>query len=126
MDLRLDDNQDLVFYDNDLQLTTTVAESLAQRLKVKLLTFYGEWFLDEDYGIDYFGSIFGKNRSKEAIDTIFQEAVLSEKDVTSIVYFKSHIENQGRIYKLSFSVTTNDSAEAIPVDLKMGVSPWLD
>ena len=46
------------------QLTTPTSENLAQRLLIRLRTFRGEWFLDENLGIDYFGQILGKNRNK--------------------------------------------------------------
>ena len=117
MDIRLDDNHDIAFNGKDFKLTGTVAESLAQRLKIKLLTFYGEWFLDSTEGIDYYGSIYGKNRSKQAIDTLFMTKILEEDDVTSIASFESEIDKVTREYNLSFNVLTTDTSETVPVGI---------
>ena len=121
MDILLDDNHDISFSGKDFKLTSSVAESLSQRLKIKLLTFYGEWFLDATEGVDYYGSILGKNRSKQAIDSLFMKKILEEDDVTSITSFESHIDKEIREYSLSFSVVTSDTSEAIPVGIVVEV-----
>ena len=117
MDILLNDDHDISFNGKDFKLTASVDQSLAQRLKIKLLTFYGEWFLDSTEGIDYYGSIFGKNRSKQAIDTLFMNKILEEDDVTAISSFESSINKETREYSLSFSVLTTDTSEAIPVGI---------
>lgn len=116
MDILLNKSHDLEFSGGDLSLTTNESQSLAQRLRVKLLTFRGEWFLDTNEGIPYFESIFGKNRAKQTIDVIFKRAILAEPEVISIVSFNSTI-NPNRIYELRFTVRSSNSEESIPVDL---------
>jgi len=88
--------------------TTTTSENLAQRLKIRLLTFQGEWFLDNTLGIDYFNAVFGKNKSKQSIDTIFQSEILKEKEVIQITKFESSLDRVNRKYSLSFEVRTVD------------------
>ena len=97
---------DLV-YDNS-RATTTVnqADSVAQRLSIKLKTFKGEWFINTDTGIPYYQEIFGKVRNKQTIDAIFQKAILEEPDVLEIVEFSSSID-VGRTYSLIFRVRTS-------------------
>ena len=90
------------------EFTTSTSENLAQRLKIKLLTFFGEWFLDGTIGIDYFGQIFGKNRSKQSVDAIFQAEILKEKEVLQITSFNSTLNQQTRVYSLVFEVKTRD------------------
>lgn len=90
------------------QFTTSTSENLAQRLKIKLLTFFGEWFLDGTIGIDYFGQVFGKNRSKQSVDAIFQAEILKEKEVLQITSFNSTLNQQTRVYSLVFEVKTRD------------------
>lgn len=116
MDIKLNTDHDLDFDGEDLKLTSTESESLAQRLKVKLRTFKEEWFLDVDEGIPYYQSIFGKNRAKETIDIIFKNAILAEPEVVHILSFNSTISPQ-RIYHLSFTVLSENGGEGIPVDL---------
>ena len=90
------------------QFTTTTSENLAQRIKIKLQTFFGEWFLDGTIGVDYFGQIFGKNRSKQSVDAIFQSEILKEREVLQITKFNSTPNQQTRVYSLVFEVKTRD------------------
>lgn len=116
MDIQLNDDHDIDFDGKDFKLTPTESKSLAQRLRVKLLTFRDEWYLDVNEGIPYFQSILGKNRAKETIDLIFKNAILSEPEVLHIISFESEITPQ-RIYKLRFTVRSRDDDEGVPVDL---------
>jgi len=90
------------------EFTTTTSENLAQRIKIKLQTFFGEWFLDGTIGVDYFGQIFGKNRSKQSVDAIFQSEILKEREVLQITSFNSTLNQQTRVYSLVFEVKTRD------------------
>lgn len=116
MDIKLNSDPDLEFDGHDFKLTSTESESLAQRLKVKLLTYQEEWYLDVEEGIPYFQSILGKNRAKETIDLIFKNAILSEPEVVNIISFESTISPQ-RIYQLRFTVRSLDGDEGVPVEL---------
>jgi len=117
MDIKLSTlDHDIEFDGSDFTLTQTESEGLAQRLRVKLKTFAGEWFLDVNEGIPYYESILGKRRAKETIDIIFQNAILEEPEVISLSSFESEITPQ-RIYKMRFTVRPSDGDEGIPVDL---------
>ncbi len=116
MDIKLNGNHDILFDGTDCELTKVETESLSQRLKVKLMTFQGEWFLDVNEGIPYFQSIFGKNRAKETIDAIFKRAILGEPEVLSILSFYSEITPE-RHYQLQFTVKSSSGEEGVPVEL---------
>lgn len=110
-DMRLDDdplspNYGDVIYDNS-RATTTVdqADSVAQKLQIKLSTFLGEWFINTANGVPYYQEIFGKVRNKQTIDLIFQQKILEEPDVVELTEFTSDISN-GRTYTISFRVRT--------------------
>lgn len=117
MDIKLTSDHDLDITSGDFTLTETESESLRQRLVIKLLTFQGEWFLNQNEGIPYYQSILGKNRAKETIDTIFKTAILNTPDVISLDSFQSSIDNRTRAYSLSFRVRSNNANEPIPVEL---------
>ena len=69
MDILVDeDTHDAIFINGATPVTVGVNDSLKQRLKIKLLTFQGEWFLGTGYGTPYFQQIFGKGRSRGSID----------------------------------------------------------
>lgn len=120
MDLKLNGDHDLLFVDNDLVLTETESESLAQRLVVKLKTFQGEWFLDQFEGIPYFQSIFGKNRSKEAVDAIFKRAITDEPEVASLISYQSTLDNFSRGLSVTFEVQSVNDNEPTLITAQIG------
>lgn len=89
-------------------LTQTTSENLAQRLQIRLLTYKGEWFLDSTIGIDYFGRVFGKGKSKASIDAIFQAEILKEREVLQLTKYESVINQTERSIDISFEVRTID------------------
>ena len=111
-DMKIDDDPlspsfgDLVYDNSGATTTVNQADSVAQRLSIKLKTFKGEWFINTDTGIPYYQEIFGKVRNKQTIDAIFQKAILEEPDVLEIVEFSSSID-VGRTYSLIFRVRTS-------------------
>lgn len=97
-------------------LTVDPASVVAQRLRIRLQTFLGEWFLNTAYGVPYWQRILGKKTTKTAVDRIFQEQILSERGVREIVSFSSTFKN--RQYDMSFRVRALDGAvsEAITIN----------
>ena len=107
MDFKLDPTSwDIVWRNGPLrkeETTQPLTETVSQRLKIRLLTFMGEWFLDTTYGVPYWQRMLGiKQTSKAAIDLILQQQILEESGVKEIVSFNSTFQN--RQYSLSFSV----------------------
>lgn len=89
--------------------TQPYTQTVAQRLKIRLLTFSGEYFFDTSYGVPWFQRLLGiKQTSKAAIDLIFSQKILEESGVKEIVTFNSTFSN--RIYSLTFSVRVVDGS----------------
>ena len=121
MDILLDEvTHDAIFLNGSTPVTPTVSEGLKQRLKIKLLTFMGEWFLDTNYGTPYFQQIVGKNRSKGTLDIIFRQIVAADNDVVTIVKFQSEL-SINRAYSLNFSVKGRDGTTVEIKELEVGV-----
>ena len=97
-------------------LTTDPASVVAQRLRIRLQTFLGEWFLATGYGVPYWQRILGRKVSKTSVDRIFQEQILGERGVREIVSFSSTFQN--RQYDMSFRVRALDGSvtESITVN----------
>ena len=95
--------------------TQTRVDVVAQRLRIRLLTFREEWFLDTGYGVPYFQSILGRKVKKSAVDLIFQREILAENGVKELTFFESTFEN--RKYSLSFrvKVTTGEESGLITI-----------
>lgn len=120
MDLLLDETtHDLVFTNGKIPTTSNLADSVKQRLKITLLTFKGEWFLDTKFGIPYFQQIFGKARKKDTVDSIFYNQILADPDVAEVASFSSTIS--GRSYTLVFTVKISDGTTTSPITLITGV-----
>lgn len=109
MDIKLDPNGDVSFLNGESSVTSIGAEDLAQRLQIRLRTFLGEWFMDNTLGVDWWGRVFGKNRSKTAVDALIQAEILKEPDALQIVTFSSSISTD-RKYSATFQVRTEDGA----------------
>lgn len=113
MDIKLNDETGDVLLSTTNTITTptftpTTSENLAQRLKIRLQTFKGEWFLDGTIGIDYFNQIAGKNRSKAAVDAIIQAEILKEQEVLQITAYSSVVDKTTRKITIQFTVRTID------------------
>ena len=111
MDIKLNNDQtspsfgDALWINGPLTLenfTSDAADVVAQRLRVRLSTYRGEWFLNTEYGVSYYQRILAKKTTKVAVDRIFQQQILSERGVRELVSFSSTFEN--RQYNMSFKV----------------------
>lgn len=118
MDLLLDENNDLVFFNGPLKreyTTQPLVQVVAQRLLILLQTWQGEWFLDTTYGIPYWQNILGKKTSKAAVDLILQQKILAENGVKEITYFSSTLENRQYSAQFKVRVTTGEETNTITI-----------
>lgn len=122
MDLLLNtDTHDLVFINGGCPVTQLLVDVVTQRLKIKLYTFLGEWFLDTSTGIPYFQQIFGKVRSKATVDIIFQKVIADDPDVIEILVFESTVDSSLRGYSMNFTVRVSDNTTSLPITIDIGV-----
>lgn len=118
MDIKL--TADGLAFGNDLALTETLDEKVAQRLVVRLRTYVNTWFLDLDYGVDWFGKVFGKGRSRLAVDTLLKTEILKELYVNNLISYQSTLV--GRQYSATFSVKLIDVTIPTVVTLSLLVN----
>lgn len=103
-DIRLDTNGDIDLIGNVVSLTDSGAESTAQRLKIKLKAFEGEWAYDTEFGIDYFGLVFVKSSGKALVDAEFRSNIIDTPGVAQLAKFSSTADPFQRVYDLDFTV----------------------
>lgn len=119
MDLQLDHEGDLAFHRGDL-VTVSGADEIAQRLRIRLRLFLGEWFLDEGAGVPYWQRILGAKISKPALLSIFREQILACPGVSEVTAIDADMGAGARNARLSFTVSTeageevSDSIEVTP------------
>lgn len=99
-------SHDIVLRDGDMLLIDN-AERVAQQIKIQLLTFYGEWYLDTTWGVPYLEYILVKNPNFTIIRQIFREQILSVDDVDSVESLDVKYDAQTRTMTLDYSATTS-------------------
>lgn len=78
---------DLYLENGTIRLTDGLAEEVSQTLRVSLLLFKGEWFLDETQGVPYWQSILGVKTPLSIVQQIFRNAILAVPGVKTINSF---------------------------------------
>lgn len=98
----------------DLDLTTGQAQivsdaaEVAQRIRIRLRTFLGDWFLDEDLGIPYLQEIIGQKRrfAVERASALLRAEILDTPGVLEIVLFTLDFDAATRTLTVTFQATT--------------------
>ena len=91
-------NSDVMFIDN--------AERVAQQIKIQLLTFLGEWFLDVTHGVPYLDYVLIKNPNFTLIRELFREQILKDDGVTNLVNIDIDFNPATRQMSLSYEAET--------------------
>lgn len=98
-------DHDILIKDGDFLLIDN-AERVAQQIKVKLLTFLGEWFLDTTWGVPYLEYILVKQPNQELIKQILSEQILSIDDVKSLNALELDYQVKVRTLIINYEVST--------------------
>lgn len=101
-DIKLDD--DLSVVKGDLELVTG-AHAAAQRVRHRLLTFRGEWFLDLEFGPDYRDQILKKGVRLDVVSAILKAETLKSVDGT-FSDFEAETDNMTRSLSVSYTIDT--------------------
>ena len=92
------ENKDLVLIgDND---------ELTQKIKIRLQFIKGEWFLNTNTGVDYYGLVWKKNPDLAEIDRHIKAEVLSIDGITAFIEYSSSLDAVNRVFSVSFRVTS--------------------
>lgn len=120
IDLKLSSNHDLFFKNNRLVLVEGVNQK-AQQIKIALMTFLGEWFLDTTIGLPYFEQILLKSADKVKIETIFRKKILAVAGVQRVLKLETYIDRQARILTVEFEAETDVGLVSDRAVIKEGV-----
>lgn len=97
-DLLLNDKNDLVLI--------TGPDRVAQQIKIALLTWLGEWFLDSTVGVPYLERILKKNPNLAQIKNILRAKIKAVADVKSVVSVSVIFDQQKRNLTVNYEVET--------------------
>lgn len=119
MDLKLQDGvDDLLLVNGDLQITSGL-DATAQRLRISLRFFLGDWFLDLSAGIPYFESVFIKNPSLPVVNYILTRAILRDAAVIQINKFDLDLDRASRVATVDFRADTVDGPVSLTEELRI-------
>mgnify|MGYP000366939685 CR=1 FL=1 len=105
-DLLLDiDTHDLKTDNYDISIVDG-ADSVKQHLKIRLLFFFNEWFLDGTQGIRYYDFIAVKNPDMAIIDGIIKATIAETPGVLEILEYQSEYNISLRSLTITFAVNT--------------------
>lgn len=83
------------------------ADKVAQQIKINLLSFFGEWFLDITYGVPYLEEILVKNPRMASVETIIRNHISSVPGVILIDSLSLDWDRQTRHLFVEFACTTD-------------------
>ena len=118
MDLKVDSDNDVIIgTDGDLVMVEG-QEAIEQHLKARLLTFYTEWFLDQDVGVPYIQQVLAKNPDPVVLDSIFIKEIINTPGITELIDFALDLSTS-RELTLEFKAKTIDGiinfSEVLPI-----------
>ena len=104
-DLRLTQSHDLSRGGYDLQIVVGV-DLVRQRIKQRLLTILGEWFLDQSIGLPWFGELNQKGITQSRVRTLLIRQITQTAGVLRLEDFSLEYDNQNRTLSVAFRVET--------------------
>lgn len=101
MDLYIDDETgELALANGDAVVVVGLAES-AQSSRISIDTWRGEWFLDEEFGVDYLGRVLGTAPSVVR-DAELKRAILAPPGVIEILTYDASVDLTTRELSLTY------------------------
>jgi hypothetical protein len=82
------------------------ADQVAQQIKMTLLTFLGEWFLDIGFGVPYLEEILIKNPRLTSVESILRAKIKAVPDVEKITDFAMEFNRRYRTLRVDFTAHT--------------------
>jgi len=95
------------------------ADKVAQQIKINLLTFLGEWFLDNTLGVPYLEEILIKNPRIPSVETILRNHISGVPNVTRITRFGLGWDRKARTLSVEFACDTDLGPISESVKLEM-------
>lgn len=95
----------------------TGAQEIAQNVKVRLLLFLGEVWLDTTQGVPYFQEVLLKGVDPAALQVVFREAILGADGIVSIELLELAFDPATRVLTVDYQAT--GTLDELAEDLKV-------
>ena len=117
-DLIMDVNFDLSIVDGGINIFEDITLLTAQKVKINLQNYRGEWFRDVNTGVPYLQQILGLRNSKELADTILKTTIVATDNIDSILTYSSTVNQERQlIVTFSASMVTGGTIENLTVEI---------
>lgn len=103
-DLLLDAEGDLVI-DSDIRFATGL-DSIAQGIRIGILTFFGEWFLNQEIGVKWYEDILGQPFDESVVVSALREPIIATPNVLSIESLSAAYDSPTRKLTVDWKVNT--------------------
>lgn len=106
MDILLDGNGDLAFKGTDIIL----ANSVRQKIKIRLKWFFQEWRWDDEAGVPYFEYLFVKNPDIDQIKELIEDQIFNVAEITEVNDVSIEIDSLKRSAVIRYEAVTDEKA----------------
>lgn len=101
----LDENNDIFLKDGKIH-TVSEAPETVQQIRSRLLTYLGEWFLNTESGVDYFGIVFVKPVNLSLIESEIKSIIIGTDGVIQLNEFELDYDSTTRKLTVDFEAET--------------------
>ena len=99
---------DLKLVNGQLVFLEEGVEATAQKLKVRLLFFLGEWYLDQRQGVPYWETVLVKSPDLDRIKAMFRSVIIDCPGISGVEDISLTFDRPAREAFLSFDAITDD------------------
>ena len=104
MDILLDNSGDLVVNSSgDIEL----ANSVAQKIRIRLLWFEGEWRWSPEEGLPYMGNLLVKSPDTDLFESMIREKIFEVDEVSEVKNVDIDIDPKTRKATITFTALTD-------------------
>ena len=116
---KLDNTGDIAIESGRLVIVSDV-QAIKTQLQVRLNLVKGNWFLDLNEGLDYFGSILGKKQVDIELTSQFKRAILSTQGIDKLISF-SAVFGDNRQLEVTFKAITVFGMPITDADIRLTI-----
>ena len=91
--------------------TLRTIDTLEQRIRTRMQTFMGEWYLNEEMGVPYFQEVLVKNPDVARVRALLLAALLSVEGVKQVTKFNVAFIPGDRRFTVDFHCISDDEEE---------------
>ena len=116
IDLKLDRDHDLALSKTGGIMLVDGIQRVRQQIKVTLLTFLGEWFLDNTWGVPYLEKIMVKAPNRAEIENVVRARVRNVPGVIAVPNVLVEIDAQARQGRITLNdIQTSEGPVTVSV-----------